>query len=61
MGASFCIVEDKIELKLDFVWLKEWKSGRMENWEDRKVLDFPHVCLFKGVERKEGGKLFCLV
>jgi len=24
----------------------EWKiSGRMENWNDRKVLVFPHVCL----------------
>ena len=30
----------------------------MENWIDRKILVFPHVCL---VEKWEGGKLFCLV
>ena len=33
----------------------------MEKWEDRKNLVFPHVCLFGGVEKWEGGKLFCLV
>ena len=28
-----------------------WKiSGRIENWDDRKVLVFPHVCLVGGVE-----------
>ena len=35
--------------------------GRMENWENRKVLIFPHMCLVGGVEMWEGGKLFCLV
>ena len=56
MGASFYIVEDKIELKLKFVWLEEWKSGRMENWKDRKVLVFLYECLVKGVEMWEDGK-----
>ena len=36
-------------------------SGRMEKWEDRKNLVFPHVCLVGGVEKWEDGKLFCLV
>ena len=40
----------------------EWKiSGRMEKWEDRKDLVFPHVCLVGGVEKWAGGKLFYLV
>ena len=44
-----------------------WKSGRMENygrmekWKDRKYLVFPLVYLVRGVEKWEGGKLFCLV
>ena len=52
---------------LNFVWLEERKNrrmenyGRMENWENRKVLVFPHMCLIGGVEKGEGGKLFCLV
>ena len=33
----------------------------MENWEDRKVLVFSHVCLVGGVEKWEGRKLFYLV
>ena len=33
----------------------------MEKWEDRKNLVFPHVCLVGGVEKWDGGKLFCLV
>ena len=33
----------------------------MENWDDRKVLVFPYVCLVGGVEKWEGEKLFCLV
>ena len=33
----------------------------MEKWEDRKYLVFLHVCLVGGVEKWEGGKLFCLV
>ena len=38
-----------------------WKiSERMEKWEDGKDLVFPHVCLVGGVEKWEGGKLFCL-
>ena len=47
--------------------MEEWKSGRMENckrmekWEDEKYLVFPLVCLVGGVEKWEGGKLFCLV
>ena len=52
---------------LGFVWLEERKGGRMENygrmenWEDRKVFVFPHVCLVGGVEKWKGGKLFYLV
>ena len=39
-----------------------WKiSGRMEKWKDRKYLVFPYVCLVGGMEKWEGGKLFCLV
>ena len=31
--------------------MRRWKiSGRIENWDDRKVLVFPHVCLVGGVE-----------
>ena len=33
----------------------------MEKWDDRKYLVFPLVCLVRGVEKWEGGKLFCLV
>ena len=36
-------------------------SERIENWEDRKDLIFSHVCLVRGVEKWEGGKLFYLV
>ena len=39
-----------------------WKiSGRVENWEDRKVLVFPYMCLVGRVEKWKGGKLFYLV
>ena len=34
---------------------------RMEKWEDRKYLVFPHVCLVEEMEKWENGKLFCLV
>ena len=33
-----------------------WKSE-----EDKKYLVFPCVCLVGGMEKWEGGKLFCLV
>ena len=33
----------------------------MEKWEDEKHLVFPRVCLVGGMEKWEGGKLFCLV
>ena len=33
----------------------------MEQWEDRKDLVFPHVCLVGGVKKWECGKLFYLV
>ena len=33
----------------------------MEKWEDKKYLVFPRVFLVGGVEKWEGGKLFCLV
>ena len=33
----------------------------MEKWEDRKDLVFSCMCLVGGVEKLEGGKLFCLV
>ena len=33
----------------------------MKKWEDKKDLIFPHVYLVGGVEKWEGGKLFCLV
>ena len=39
-----------------------WKiSRRMEKWEVRKDLVFPHVCLVEMVEKWEGEKLFSLV
>ena len=39
-----------------------WKiSRRMEKWEDKKILVFPHVCLVGGVEKWECEKLFYLV
>ena len=41
--------------------MEEWKSKRMEKWEDRKYLVFPCVCLVGGMEKREGEKLFCLV
>ena len=42
--------------------MEGWKiNGRMEKWEDRKYLVFPHVCLVGVVEKREGGKCFCLV
>ena len=34
---------------------------KMEKWENRKYLVFLLVCLVGGVEKWEGGKLFCLV
>ena len=34
---------------------------RIEKWENGKYLVFPLVCLVGGVEKWEGGKLFCLV
>ena len=36
-------------------------SGKMEKWEDIKYLVFPRVCLIGGMEKWEGGKLFCFV
>ena len=41
--------------------MEEWKSERMEMWEDRKYLVFPLVCLVGWVEKWDGEKLFCLV
>ena len=44
-------------LFLGSVWLEEWKSRRMENyermekWKDGKYLVFPLVCLVGGVEK----------
>ena len=32
----------------------------VEKWEDRKYLVFPRVCLVGGMEKWNGGKLFCL-
>ena len=34
---------------------------RIEKWGDGKYLVFRLVCLVGGVEKWEGGKLFCLV
>ena len=34
---------------------------RIEKREDGKYLVFPFVCLVGGVEKWEGGKLFCLI
>ena len=48
-------------LFLGSVWLEEWKSERMEKWEDGKYLVFPRVCLVGRMEKWEDGKLFCLV
>ena len=47
--------------------MEEWKSrrmkncGKMEKQEDEKYLVFPRVCLVRGMEKWEDGKLFCLV
>ena len=47
--------------------MEKWKSRRMKNcekmekWENRKYLVFLLVCLVGGVEKWEGGKLFCFV
>ena len=47
--------------------MEEWKSGKVENcgkmekWEDRKDLVFPHLCLVGRMEKQRDGKLFCLV
>ena len=47
--------------------MEEWKNGRVENcermekWEVRKDLVFPHLCLVEMVEKQKDGKLFCLV
>jgi len=46
-----------ILVKLGFVWLKGWKSGRIENekviekWEDKSILVFPHMCLVGRMEK----------
>ena len=40
--------------------MEEWKSERIEKWEDGKYLVFPLMCLVGGMEKWEGGKLFCL-
>ena len=47
---------------LGFVWLEEWKSGRIENGEmmekqeDRKNFNFSHFCLVDS-EKVEGYKI----
>ena len=41
--------------------LEEWKSERMEKWENKKYLVFPRVCLVGEMKKWEGGKLFYLV
>ena len=57
----------KLFSPLGFVWMEEWKNGRMENygkmkkWENGKLLVFPLMCLVGGVEKWDDGKLFCLV
>ena len=33
----------------------------MEKWKDKKYLVFPRMCLVRGMEKWEGGKLFYLV
>ena len=33
----------------------------MEKWNDRKDLVFPRMCLVGGVEKWNGGKVFCLI
>ena len=54
-------------IKGPFGWRSEkvggWKiSERVEKWEDRKDLVFPHTCLVEGVEKWEGEFFFfCLV
>ena len=30
---------------LESVWLEEWKSGKMEKWENKKHFIFSHICL----------------
>ena len=52
---------------LGSVWLKEWKSERIENWEkiekwkSRRDLVFSHLCLVGRMEKWRDGKLIFLV
>ena len=39
--------------------MKKWENEKL--WEDEKYLVFPLMCLVGGMEKWEGGKLFCLV
>ena len=39
--------------------VEKWKDKKL--WEDEKYLVFPLVCLVGGMEKWEGGNLFCLV
>ena len=41
--------------------MEEWKSRRMEKWNDGKYLVFPRVCLVGEMEKWEDEKLFYLV
>ena len=50
---------------LGFVWLKKWKSERIENrkgiekWKDRRDLVFFHLYLVGRMEKWRDGKLIC--
>ena len=53
--------QNLIEVTKIFTTLRVHLVGRVEKREDRKGLVFPHVCLVRGVEKLESGKLCCLV
>ena len=52
---------------LGSVWLKQWKSRRIENgeeiekWEDRRDLVFSHLCLVERMKKWRDEKFICLV
>ena len=51
----------KLSLKKKNIFKIKDRNGGVKKWEDRKHLVLPRVCLVGGVEKWEGGRLFCLV
>ena len=50
-----------MEISKSNLTFRKREQWGVEKWEDEKYLVFPLVCLVGGVEKWEGGKLFCLV